>query len=72
MGLDPLYPPNMHFPPNRRFHLSEHHLKNLRYELIFDQCALKNPIPNIYDFHDEKEVEEEYQDEGRELAEVVE
>jgi len=53
--LDPLFPPTSHFPPAKRFYLSDHYLKNLRYELIFDQDSLKAPIYNSYDFEDEKE-----------------
>ena len=28
VGLDPLFPPPVHYPPNRRFHLSDHHLRD--------------------------------------------
>ena len=67
MGLDPLYPPTCHFPASKRFYLSDNYLKNLKYELIFDEGHLKHPITNDYDFLDEKEVEEEFQDDGQEI-----
>ena len=64
LGLDPIFPPTAHFPVNKRFNLSDNYLKNLKYELIFDEGSLRGPIKNDFDFVDEKEKEEEYQDEG--------
>jgi hypothetical protein len=49
VGLDPLFPPNAHFPPSRRFSLSDHYLRNLRYELIFDEEATPS-AENNYGF----------------------
>jgi hypothetical protein len=43
VGLDPLFPPTMHFPASKRFYLTDHYLKNLRYELIFDEESLRAP-----------------------------
>lgn len=54
IGLDPLFPPTSHFPAARRFYLSDHYLKNLRYELIFDEASLRTAIHNDYGFVDSK------------------
>jgi hypothetical protein len=67
LALDPLFPPPTHYPSSKRCYLSDNHLKNLKYELIFDEDTLGGPIRKDYDFEDEKETEEEFQDEGREL-----
>lgn len=40
IGLDPLFPPTAHFPASKRIYLTDHYLKNLRYELIFDEESL--------------------------------
>lgn len=42
LALDPLFPPPCHFPSAKRFYLSDNHLHNLKYELIFDEHALPN------------------------------
>lgn len=57
IGLDPLFPPKCHFPTSKRLNLSYHYLKNLRYELIFDEDSLPEPILNDYGFEDDKEEE---------------
>ena len=67
IGLDPLFPPTSHFPISKRFNLSDNYLKNLKYELIFDEDSLRAPIRNDFGFVDEREKEEEYQDEGEEI-----
>ena len=71
MALDPLFPPTAHFPSSKRFYLSDNYLKNLKYELIFDEDSLRAPIKNNYDFVDEKEKEEEYQDDGKEIKDLM-
>lgn len=57
VGLDPLYPPNAHYPPSRRYSLSDYYLRNLRYELIFDEEASNSPDFD-YGFVEEREQEE--------------
>jgi hypothetical protein len=54
LALDPLFPPPAHYPPSKRFHLSDQYLKHLKYELIFDQQALPAAILNPYPFEDNK------------------
>jgi hypothetical protein len=71
LALDPLFPPTSHFPSSKRFYLSDNYLKNLKYELIFDEDSLRGPIKNDYDFVDEKEKEEEYQDDGQEIKDLM-
>jgi tubulin polyglutamylase TTLL1 len=36
IGLDPLFPPPSHYPPTRRYQLSDNILNNIKFELIFD------------------------------------
>ena len=69
LGLDPLFPPIVHYPVNKRFYLSDNYLKNLKYELIFDEDNLRSVIKNDYNFIDEKEKEAEYCDDGKEIDE---
>ena len=40
IGLDPLLPPLAHYPVNKRYTLSDNYLKNLRYELLFDEATM--------------------------------
>lgn len=58
LALDPLFPPPCHFPSGKRFYLSDNHLRNLKYELIFDEEALPNPIKNPYCFEDDPQEQE--------------
>jgi hypothetical protein len=41
IGLDPLMPPLNHYPVNKRFSLSDNFLRNLKYELIFDESTFE-------------------------------
>lgn len=52
VGLDPIFPPTTHFPVSKRFYLTDNYLKNLRYELIFDEES-HSPLYD-YGFIDEK------------------
>jgi hypothetical protein len=58
LALDPLFPPPSHYPTSKRFHLSDHYLQNLKYELIFDEDSQISPIINDYNYEDEVEEEE--------------
>lgn len=37
LGLDPLFPPPSHYPPMRRYQLSDNILQNFKFECIFDE-----------------------------------
>lgn len=64
IGLDPLFPPTSHYPPNQRYHLVDNYLKHCKYELIFDEAALKEPVVNEYPFEEDCNEElEEYPEE---------
>lgn len=52
LSLDPLFPPTSHFPASKRFYLSDNYLKNLKYELIFDEDSFSGSMQNTYDFVD--------------------
>jgi len=50
IGLDPLFPPSCHYPPNQRYYLVDNYLKHCKYELIFDECSIKEPVVNSCPF----------------------
>lgn len=54
IALDPLFPPHTHFPPNKKFYLSDNYLKKLKYQLIFDSLMLKEDIKNSFVYEDDK------------------
>ena len=56
IGLDPLLPPLNHYPTNKRFNLTDNYLKNLKYELMFDESTLDSSYPicnNVVDSEEE-------------------
>ena len=55
IGLDPLLPPMSHYPPNKRFTLTDNYLKNLKYELMFDESTLENEYPIFNEVTDSEE-----------------
>jgi hypothetical protein len=52
LGLDPLLPPCNHYPGNKRFSLSDNFLRNLKYELIFDELNFNETIPIFHEIED--------------------
>jgi hypothetical protein len=67
VALDPLFPPTAHYPPNQRYLLVDNYLKHCKYELLFDECALKEPVLNDYPFEEGEEAEE-FEEEGAEVG----
>lgn len=65
IGLDPLLPPSNHYPGNKRFTLADNFLKNLKYELLFDELTFEETVPDNFDIEDSDDEEEEYADEGK-------
>ena len=63
--------PKIHLPVNKRHNLSENYLRNLRYELIFDEATIESDIYNKAELVDSEDEEEEYVDNGKELPENV-
>ena len=71
LALDPLYPPPCHYPPSKRFFLADNYLKHLKYELIFDENALIEPIINPYEADENQgEEEEQFPQEGKQIQEI--
>lgn len=54
IGMDPLFPPNRHYPTHQRYYLADNYLKNCKYELIFDETLIE-PVLNDYPFEDGKD-----------------
>jgi len=52
--MDPLFPPNRHYPTHQRYYLADNYLKNCKYELIFDETLIE-PVLNDYPFEDGKD-----------------
>mgnify|MGYP000076608226 CR=1 FL=1 len=50
VGLDPLFPPNCHYPPNQRYNLVDNYLKHCKYEMIFDEGDQRDRQVNHYPF----------------------
>ena len=71
IGLDPLLPPLNHYPINKRHTLSDNYLKNLRYELLFDETMLDSSFPIFNQIEDSDDEEEEYNDDGKEIDDLV-
>ena len=71
IGLDPLLPPLAHYPANKRYTLSDNYLRNLRYELLFDESAMEESLSGFNEMEDSDEEEEEYHDEGKEIGEEL-
>lgn len=57
IGLDPLLPPLNHYPANRRYTLSDNYLRNLKYELMFDECTFEETVPEMFDVDDSDDEE---------------
>lgn len=71
VGLDPLLPPTNHYPGNKRFSLTDNFLRNLKFELLFDEKSFEETIPSTHDISDSDDEEEEYNDEGKEVEELI-
>ena len=50
IGLDAIFPPTNHYPVNKRHTLSDNYLKNLRYELLFDESSISQTLPILYPY----------------------
>ena len=72
LGLDPLFPPSCHYPPNQRYYLVDNYMRHCKYELVFDQAALKEEIDNVYPFEEGDGEEEEFHDQGKEVEAKIE
>ena len=65
IGLDPLLAPLNHYPVSKRYTLSDNYLRNLRYELLFDEASMEESFPLFNEIEDSDDEEEEYNDDGK-------
>lgn len=81
LGLDPLFPPPSHYPPMRRYQLSDNILQNLKFEIMFDEKVEGEQLRKMHgevvdrvpeQLEDISDHEEEYEDEGQEVLQIEE